>query len=295
MKSKRIAIVGSGVVGKASGKGLSKLGHDVIFSDINPVILSELAKQGYKTCEVGDLHTKNCEVFMVSVLTPTIDEHIDLRFLESALATLGKAISARNKYSLIVIRSTLPPGTISETFVPLVEKFSGKKHGIDFGLATNPEFLREISAEKDFLEPWIIVIGTENYRDEQILEEVYEHFKNKVPIVKLNIKEAEMMKYVHNIYNANKISFFNEMRSIAQQKGIDADKVFETVVQSAEASWNKQYGIRDLGPYGGSCLPKDTRAFLTWADDKLHRKMPLLYSIIKANNDLKDRKYLEEK
>lgn len=297
MDKKKIVIIGSGVVGQATGKGLSALGHDVVFSDINPIILAGLQNAGSKICDIGDVE-KICmddrDIFMVSVLTPTIDDKIDLRFVESAVASLGAVLKKKDTYSLVVIRSTTPPGTIEEVLIPHLEKFSGKKYGVDFGVAMNPEFLREVSAETDFLNPWIIVIGADDRRSAEMLEEVYAPFRGKIPIIQLRLKEAEMMKYVHNIYNATKISFFNEMRQVAEKKGVDADKVFETVVQSAEASWNKSYGIKNFGPFGGSCLPKDTRAFLHWADHSMHVKLPLLYSTIKVNEKLKDRLYLEE-
>jgi UDPglucose 6-dehydrogenase len=297
MNVKKIAIVGSGVVGRATGKGLAALGHDVIFSDINLLVLERLGKEGFKSCNIDNpekLCADDREVFMVSVLTPTIDEHIDLRFLESSMVSLGGIIKKKNDYPLVVIRSTTPPGTIEETLIPHLEKFSGKKAGVDFGVAMNPEFLREATAEKDFLEPWLIVVGSDDPRSAEIMEEVYAPLRGKSPIVHMSLKEAEMMKYVHNIYNANKISFFNEMRQIAELKGIDADKVFKTVVQSAEGSWNKEYGIKNKGPFGGSCLPKDTRAFLYWAQYALHKKLPLLHATIRVNENLKDRLYLEE-
>ena len=108
----------------------------------------------------------------------------------------------------------------------------------------------------------------------------------------MSIKEAEMMKYVHNIYNASKISFFNEMRQVGESSGVDSDKIFRVVMNSAEASWNKEYGIRNFGPFDGSCLPKDTLAFMSWANDNAKKKMPLLHAIIKVNEHLKDKQYL---
>ena len=92
-----------------------------------------------------------------------------------------------------------------------------------------------------------------------------------------------MQKYIHNIFNACKISFFNEMRTICEAVKVDTDKIFDLVVKSAEASWNPQYGIRNLGPYGGSCLPKDTTAFLAWAKDEKGKSLPLLEAVIKTN------------
>jgi len=151
--------------------------------------------------------------------------------------------------------------------------------------------LRESSAEEDFRRPWIVVIGSNDLKVAQALDELYGSFK--APIVHMAIKEAEMMKYVHNIYNANKISFFNEMRLVAESIGVDADKVFNTVIESAEASWNKQYGIRNFGPFDGSCLPKDTLAFMNWANENIKKKMPILHAVIKFNENLKDKHYLD--
>lgn len=102
------------------------------------------------------------------------------------------------------------------------------------------------------------------------------------------------MKYVHNLFNADKIAFFNEMREVGQKISVDTDKIFQTVVKSAEGSWNHEYGVKNFGPFGGTCLPKDTRAFLTWTQENLHKKLPLLHGVIRANQYLKDKIYFEE-
>lgn len=288
---KKITIIGSGFVGKATGKGFLSHGHDVSFVDINTMLIESMNKEGLSSCNIGAKCAHDSDIYIISVLTPTIDDHFEYRFINSALASLGTAIKDENKKSIIVIRSTVLPGTIENKFVKILEEYSGKKLGEGFDVAMNPEFLREAHAEADFANPWIVVIGSRDSKTAQILEDLYKPFN--APIVHMSIKEAEMMKYVHNIYNATKVSFFNEMRQIAEKIGVDADKVFGTVVKSAEASWNPEYGIRNFGPFGGSCLPKDTRAFLDWAKKDLGRKMPLLHSVIKVNEDLKDRQYLE--
>jgi UDPglucose 6-dehydrogenase len=288
---KKIAIIGSGFVGKAAGKGFLAKGHDVTFIDINTMLLESLAKDGLPVCNIGSECSNDSDVYMVSVLTPTINDQLDFRFIDSAVASLGQALKDNPKRPLVVIRSTVPPGTTEDRFVPILEKYSGKRMGKDFDVAMNPEFLREVSADEDFAHPWVVVIGSRSYLAAETLEEIYEPFG--APIVHMTIKEAEMMKYVHNIYNASKISFFNEMRDVAKAVGVDADKIFTTVMESAEAAWNKKYGIRDFGPYDGSCLPKDTQAFITWADEVAKKKMPLLHSIIKVNENLKEKQYFE--
>lgn len=287
---KKISAIGSGFVGKAAGKGFLTVGHDVTFVDVNTILIENLNNEGLKACNIESECSRDRDIYLVSVLTPTINDHIDLRFIDSALASLGQIIAKNTNWPIIVIRSTVPPGTVESRFVPILEKNSGKKVGQGFGIAMNPEFLREATAEQDFMHPWIVVIGSGDPRVAKTLEDLYRPFN--APIVHMSIKEAEMMKYVHNIYNANKIAFFNEMRSIAEKIGVDADKIFPAVTDSAEASWNKRYGTRNLGPFDGSCLPKDTLAFLTWADEQLGKKMPVLNAVIRSNEDLKERQYL---
>ena len=290
INKKKIAVIGSGFVGKAAGKGFLSLGHDTTFVDINTMLIESLNEEGLEACNIGASCSNDRDIYLVSVLTPTINDKLDFRFIDSALASLGRVLKDNTNWPLIVIRSTVPPGTVEDRFVPILEKYSEKKVDKDFGIAMNPEFLREVTAEEDFMHPWIVVIGSRQPKVAQILDELYQPFK--APIAHMTIREAEMMKYVHNIYNANKISFFNEMRLVAELAGVNADKVFNTVIESAEASWNKQYGVRNMGPFSGSCLPKDTLAFMSWANEKIHHKMPLLHAIIEVNEELKNKKYL---
>ena len=177
-------------------------------------------------------------------------------------------------------------GTTEEVVIPILEEYSGKNAGRDFGICANPEYLRERCAEEDFSNPWIVVIGELDKRSGDLLQEVY-HWVD-CPIYRIPIKEAEMQKFVHNLFNANKISFFNEMRLVCQQLGLDCEKIFPLVAQSAEAIWNPLYGTRDLGPFGGSCLPKDTIAFLSWAK-KRGMEIPLVDAVLKVNEALEKR------
>ena len=163
-----------------------------------------------------------------------------------------------------------------------------KKAGEDFGVCMNPEYLRENRNEEDFKNPWLVTIGELDSKSGEAIEGIYD--PHKCPIIHLPLEAAEMQKYVHNLFNACKISFFNEMRVVCEAVNVDADKVFELVVKSAEAQWNPQYGIRDFGAYGGTCLPKDTTAFMAWAKDELGKSMPLLRAVIRVNDITKERK-----
>ena len=284
----KLAIIGSGVVGQATGKGFIAKGHSVIFCDINPVVLGKLENQGYRVCLPHLLEQeKDIEAFFLTISTPTVDNEIKLDFFKSAVANLGAGyLKKNNDYCIVVVRSTMPPGITEEQSIPILEKYSGKKAGKDFGVCVNPEYLREDSSEEDFKNPWIILIGELDTKSGDALEKIYG--SHDCPINRTSLKEAETQKYVHNLFNACKISFFNEMRMICEATKVDADKVFELVAKSAEASWNPKYGIRDLGPYSGSCLPKDTAAFLSWAKKNLANPMPLLRAVIKVNEIIKE-------
>jgi UDPglucose 6-dehydrogenase len=158
------------------------------------------------------------------------------------------------------VRSTVPPTTTMGRILPILERVSGKRVGHDFGVGMNPEFLRQISSEQDFIRPWITVLGVTDRRTAEILETLYAAFG--ALIVRCTPTEAEMIKYVNNVYNAVKISYFNEVHAICEQLGVDSNLVAATVARSAESMWNPLYGTRGGVPYGGACLPKDTAAFL---------------------------------
>ncbi|HCR36362.1 MAG: UDP-glucose dehydrogenase (Ugd-2) [Candidatus Nomurabacteria bacterium GW2011_GWB1_35_20] len=286
----KLIIIGSGIVGRATGGGFIAGGHEVVFCDINLEVLAKLQNQGHKVCSPNLLEQEtNVKAFFLAISTPTVDNKIKLDFLESAVASLGEgALKKCNDYCIVVIRSTVPPNTIESTLIPLLEKYSGKKAGKDFGVCMNPEYLRENSNEEDFKNPWIIVIGELDIKSGKVLDEIYG--PRDCPIIHTSIKEAEAQKYIHNLFNACKISFFNEMRMVCEAIKVDTDKVFELVAQSAEGSWNQKYGIRNFGPYGGSCLPKDTTAFLAWAKDKLGKSLPLLKAVIRVNEIIKEKR-----
>ena len=142
---------------------------------------------------------------------------------------------------------------------------------------------RIISAYEDFVKPWIVVVGQYDEKSGQAIEELYQNFD--APIYRMNLEEAELQKYIHNLYNAVKISFFNEFINIAKEMNMDNKKIMETVVKSCEGIWNHPYGTKDKGPYGRSCLPKDTKALSTWAKEKGY-KTEVLNAAINVNEDL---------
>jgi len=280
--SKDILIIGSGVVGGATGKGLQALGNHVVFHDIDEAVLARHRDDGYETAADYDLN--NFDISILSVNTPTRTNRIVFNYLHRAVEKLGSKLAVTNRYHMIIIRCTLPPGTVVEEIIPILEYFSGKKAGRDFGLAVNPEFLRAVSAADDFLNPWLVVIGPYDKKSERIMRHLYQSFADKIEVVDIRI--AEIMKYVHNLFNATKISFFNEIHMVCKELDIDSDKVASLVARSAEGMWNPAYGTKGGRPYGGTCLPKDTRAFRAFARSLELNPMILLDAVIKVNEEI---------
>jgi UDPglucose 6-dehydrogenase len=181
----------------------------------------------------------------------------------------------------VVVRSTVPPGTCEQVVVPLLEEISGKRAGEHFAVASNPEFLRSASAHEDFLSPWMTVIGSRSRRTAERLADLYRPFGGQIKIFS-DPAEAELAKCAHNLFNAAKISFWNEMWLVARALGIPIDGIAQTVAYSAEGSVNPEYGIKAGSAYGGACLPKDAKGFLGFAAE-LGLEMPVLAGVIRVN------------
>jgi UDPglucose 6-dehydrogenase len=291
-----IAIVGSGVVGRATGEGFLRRGHRVVFYDIDPEKAADLARDGRTVSPSLAFEGERPAFVFLAVPTPTRKGKVDLSAVEEASRGLGSMFLGRSAvkgaFPVIAVKSTVPPGTTEGLVRPLLERCSRKKAGSDFGIASNPEYLRERSALEDFVRPRLVLVGAADRRTGRRLRRLYAPFGAPVALVKT--EEAELQKYIHNLFNAAKISFFNEMRGVAERLGCDADKLFRLTIESAEAFWNPLYGLEDRGPYGGACLPKDTQAFLAWAGNHLATPLPLLKSVIRANENAK-RKVKSEK
>lgn len=278
-----IAIVGSGVVGTATGKGLYAKGHRVVFCDVSASRRAELRASGNETVEPEGLREKDFDAYLISVPSPSIDGVVDTSFVEAASAAVGQAIRQHAGWPLVVVRSTVPPGTTEGLVRAAVEAESGRRAGDGFGLCMNPEFLREISASEDFVDPRVIVIGALDLRSDRALRRLYAPWSD-VPVVSMSLRSAEMTKYTSNLFNATKISFFNEMEQVCVALGIDPRVVFATAARGAEGLWNPAYGTRALAPFGGACLPKDTTGFLGFARERgLAEDMLMLQATIETN------------
>jgi UDPglucose 6-dehydrogenase len=256
----RMVIVGSGVVGQATGKGFTKHGHTVTYVDINPATIARLRAEGLNAMTAAEADWSMVDVVMLAVPTPTAQGAVVLDYIEAAALDVGRGLAQTTRYVAVVIRSTVPPTTTTDRITPILESASGKRAGVDFGVAMNPEFLRQASSVQDFARPWITVIGSSDRRTAEILALLYAPFG--ALIVHCTPTEAEMIKYVNNVYNAVKISYFNEVHAICVQLGLDSNLVGAAVARTAESMWNPLYGTRGGVPFGGACLPKDTSAFL---------------------------------
>src|SRR3954447_21683262 len=279
----RMIIVGSGVVGQATGKGFTKKGHTVGYVDINPQTIAKLRGNGLNAITAAEVDWNAVDVVLLAVWTPSVNDRIVLDYIEAAALDVGRGLATTNSYVTVVVRSTVPPTTTEQRITPILERASGKRAGIDFGVAMNPEFLRAVSSEQDFARPWVTVLGTRDHRTAEILDELYAPFG--ALIVRCTPTEAEMIKYVNNVYNAVKISYFNEVHAICEQLGINSNLVGAAVARTAESMWNPLYGTRGGVPYGGACLPKDTVAFLQFARD-LGMEHQLLEATISVNRRL---------
>ncbi len=280
----RAVIIGSGVVGTATGKGFADAGHHVQFVDINTSRVEELRREGFAASTVIDLSGPPAFIFL-TVPTPSSGAGYDLSFLEAAVRSVGEALRHAGAWHTVVVRSTVPPGTCENVVRPILEQASGRRVGDHFALASNPEFLRAASAREDFLMPWMTVIGSRSRRTVERLVDLYQGFGGEVRTFS-SPAEAEMVKCAHNLFNATKISFWNEMWKIGHRLGVGVDQVAATVARSAEGSTNPEYGIKGGKPFGGACLPKDTQGFLGFAAE-LGLDMPVLDAVIQTNESLK--------
>jgi UDPglucose 6-dehydrogenase len=281
----KIFIIGSGVVGTATGRGFSDAGHDVTFVDVLDSRIAQLTAEGFTA--TSELIVGNTPSFIFLTLpTPHVGRQYDLSAFDRGVVSVGRALAASSGQHTVVCRSTVPPGTTDGSVRRSLEHESGMTTHSGFALASNPEFLRAASAADDFRFPWMTVIASRSKRTQERLRALLEPFGGEMRLFD-DPTVAEFIKCTHNIFNAAKISFWNEMWLVAEHIGIDLDDVSATVALSAEGSFNPLYGIHGGSPYGGVCLPKDTNGFLGFAADQ-GIEMPLLNSVVEVNEALEE-------
>ena len=215
-----IIIIGSGVVGYATGRAFITLGNNVTFFDVVETTLSRIENEGYKVARTLDT-LKEADIFFIIVPTPEKEEEIELSYIRKAIIDLSNMLKNRETYFTIVLKSTVIPQTTEQVVIPMVEQITGKTCGRDFGVCFNPEFLNEAHPYEDVMNPDRIVIGEYDKESGDVLADLYSGFT--CPIIRTNIVTAEMAKYANNTFNATKISFFNEIIMMCNK--IHADPV----------------------------------------------------------------------
>lgn len=308
----RISVIGTGYVGIVSGACFAEIGHQCLCVDVDGEKVERInagvapihelglgniieRHSGINLSATTDLAAAvhGTEVTFVAVGTPFDGQYIDLQYIREAARQIGDALKTKSDWHTVVVKSTVVPGTTDEVVTTELERASGKKAGIDFGVGMNPEFLTEGTAVDDFMRPDRIVIGGNDERSIAAQRDVYAAFSD-TPTLVTNNKTAEMIKYASNSVLATLISFSNEIGNLCSTLGgVDVVEVMRGVhlaryFSTPQANGSRvQAGITSFlwagCGYGGSCLPKDTKALAAHA--AAHGlEMPLLDAVIATNH-----------
>ncbi|MFJ2986035.1 MULTISPECIES: nucleotide sugar dehydrogenase [unclassified Pseudomonas] len=297
-----ISIFGLGYVGAVCAGCLSARGHHVLGVDISPAKIdlinqgkSPIVEPGLEQLLLdGVRHGRlrgttdvqaailATDLSLLCVGTPSKKNgDLDLVYMEAVCREIGTALRDKGSRHTVVVRSTVLPGTVNNVVIPILEQCSGKKAGVDFGVAVNPEFLRESTAIQDYDFPAMTVIGELDAQSGDLLESLYNGLD--APVIRKSIEVAEMIKYTCNVWHATKVSFANEIGNIAKASGVDGREVMDVVCQDFKLNLSRYY-LRPGFAFGGSCLPKDVRA-LTYRASQLDVEHPLLASIMASNRN----------
>jgi GDP-mannose 6-dehydrogenase len=297
----KISVLGLGYVGAVSAGCLARDGHEVIGVDpertkvdlINagrsPIIekdigeiIAEQVKAGRLAASTDvDSAVRHTDLVIVCVGTPSLPNGgIDLKYIRRVCEQIGQTLRNHHGAPVIVMRSTMLPGTMRDVVIPTLEKASGKRAGEEFGVCINPEFLREGTAVHDYYNPPKTVIGEINRASGDLLAALY----SKMPgaMIRTDVETAEMVKYADNTWHALKVGFANEIGNIAKAVGVDGHKVMDIFCQDRKLNLSPYY-LKPGFAFGGSCLPKDVRALLYKAK-VMDVQVPILASILPSNS-----------
>lgn len=300
--SHSVSVIGLGYVGSVTAACLASKGNHVIGVETNPlkvaaindgrspVLENGVAEMISESRVAGRLRATSdavaaveaTEISFVCVGTPSLrNGKLDMRSIEQVCREVGRALSRKKGFHVVVLRSTILPGTTHTVALPALESSSGRRAGEDFAVCVNPEFMREGSAVSDFHNPPFTILGADDPAVLAVPRQLYDWVPGR--IFETSVKTAEMVKYVCNSFHAVKVGFANEIGTLCRQMGIDAEAVTEIFTSDTRLNISRAY----LAPgfaFGGSCLPKDLRA-LTYRARELDLRLPLLDSVLPSNQE----------
>jgi len=296
----KVSVFGLGYVGCVSAGSFAGDGHSVVGVDVNPdkvatinagcspivepgleELLGRCASEGRlrATTDTADA-INNSDVSLLCVGTPSRKNgSLDLTYLGKVCEEVGHALRAKDGYHVVVVRSTVLPGTTHEVVIPALERTSGKTYGDGFGVSVNPEFLREGTALKDFRKPPLTLVGHNHAADASGTIALYQSID--APLISTSIRVAEMMKYTSNTWHALKVVFANEIGNLCKKLDVDSHEVMDIFCRDEKLNLSPYY-LKPGFAFGGSCLPKDVRA-LQYRAKEVDVDMPLIAQILPSN------------
>jgi GDP-mannose 6-dehydrogenase len=296
----QLSVFGLGYVGCVSAACFAQAGHEVLGADVNqtkvdiinsgksPIVEPEIADLIAAAVAQGRLRATidttaavlATDVSLICVGTPGQQNgSLDLTHIKRVCRQLGEAIEKKGRYHVVAMRSTMLPGTLHGVVIPALEVYSGKRAGKDFGVAINPEFLREGTSIADFHRPPFTLICSDDEEATAALSRLYAHID--APLLVVGVREAEMVKYACNAFHATKVAFANEVGNLCKQLGIDSHRVMDVFCRDTKLNLSPYY-LKPGFAFGGSCLPKDLRA-LTYKARSMDVETPLLQSLLQSN------------
>ena len=296
----RVSVFGLGYVGCVSAAAFAADGHTVVGVDVNPdkvaainagrspIVepgLDELLARGTAegrlsaTTDTGAA-IRDTEVSLLCVGTPSRrNGSLDLTYLERVCEQIGRELATSTHYHVVVVRSTVLPGTTHQVVIPTLERASGKKYGDGFGVSVNPEFLREGTALKDFRKPPLTLVGHNHAADASGTIALYQAID--APLVSTSVRVAEMMKYTSNTWHALKVCFANEIGNLCKRLDVDSHEVMDIFCRDEKLNLSPYY-LKPGFAFGGSCLPKDVRA-LQYRAKEVDVDLPMISQILPSN------------
>jgi GDP-mannose 6-dehydrogenase len=296
----KVSIFGLGYVGAVSAACLARDGNQIVGVDpnetkvslirrgISPIIeesvgemIAEAVAEGTLTAtgDVADAVAMS-DLSLICVGTPSqLNGSLDMRHVRYVCEQIGGALRDKESFHVVVARSTMLPGSMRTVVIPVLEEYSGKRAGVDFGVCNNPEFLREGTAVWDFDHPSKTVIGETDDRSGDILASLYAGLD--APLIRTDVETAEMVKYTDNVWHALKVGFANEIGNISKSLGLDGHRVMDIFCQDTKLNLSPYY-LKPGFAFGGSCLPKDVRA-LTYKARERDVTVPILDAIMASN------------